>query len=278
MKKRRLILWLAVLVAVPMMAEQAGERLDSLAVPVELNEFVVKGKLTTLTKSGLVYNMASDERAQSENALQSLAYVPLLRVDYDGAITVQGSSSYSLYLNGRPYEMGQISPKAFLESLSASSIEKVEVVTKPDNKKSADANRYIINIVLKSPMIDGYTVNLSGSGNTQPAAKGSALGMVKKGKVDASVSYDYDLYGQRHQPMDITYTERETSGAASNIWQSNAKGNGDWHTHTMRAMLKWQIDSVNTLYADAHGRIQQTNLKTRYVQSELYPDPDAVDI
>jgi hypothetical protein len=260
----------------PLLAMSAATEPDSTQIdePVELSEFVVKGKLTTLTRSGLVYNMASDERAQSENALQSLAYVPLLRVDYDGAITVHGSTSYSLYLNGRPYEPGQTLPKAFLESLPASSIAKVEVITKPDNKQSADANRYIINIVLKSPMLDGYTVNLSGSGNTQPAAKGSAMGMVKKRKVDASVSYDYDLYGQRHQPMDITYTERDAAGTTSNVWQSAAKGNGDWHTHTMRAMIKWQIDSVNALYADVHGRIKQTNLKTRYVQSELYPDAE----
>jgi outer membrane receptor protein involved in Fe transport len=242
---------------------------------VELDEIVVKGKLTTQTKSGLSYNMAADKRAQSENALQSLSYVPLLNVDNDGAITVQGSSSYSLYLNGRPYEMAQTSPKKFLESLPASSIAKVEVMTKPDNSVGADANRYIINIVLKSPVVDGYTINLSGSGNTQPAATGSALAVVKKGNVDASVSYDYDLYGQRHQPLDITYTERDASATPVNIWQNKAKGNGDWHTHTIRAMFKWQMDSINTLYADAHGRIKQTNLKTRYVQSEIYPDTES---
>jgi hypothetical protein len=82
----------------PLLAMSAATEPDSTQIdePVELSEFVVKGKLTTLTRSGLVYNMASDERAQSENALQSLAYVPLLRVDYDGAITVHGSTSYSL--------------------------------------------------------------------------------------------------------------------------------------------------------------------------------------
>ncbi len=244
---------------------------------IELNEIVVKGSLTSLTKSGLVYNMASDSRAQSENALQSLAYVPLLNVDYDGAITVNGSPSYSLYLNGRPYEMAQTSPKAFLESLPASSIAKIEVITNPDNKKSADANRYIINIVLKSPVLDGYTINISGSGNTQPAAKGSALGIIKKGNVDASVSYDYNLYGQRHQPYDNTYCERDASGNPSTGYKVNSNGDGDWHTHTIRAMLKWQIDSLNSLYADAHGLIKQTNMKNRSVQSELYPDADASD-
>ena len=70
-------------------------------------------RLINQTNSGISYNMAANRRAQSENTLQSLSYVPLVNVDADGSISVQGSSSYSLYLNGRPYEMAQTSPKVF---------------------------------------------------------------------------------------------------------------------------------------------------------------------
>lgn len=239
---------------------------------IQLQEVAVVGQLTTQTDNGISYNMAANKRAQSENILQSLAYVPLINVDVDGTISVQGSQSYSLYVNGRPNEMAQTAPKAYLESLPASSIAKVEVITRPDNKYSADANSYIINIVLKSPMVEGYIVNVSGGGNTQPAADGSLLGMIKKGNVDASLNYDYNLNGQRHQPMDVTYTSLNSAGEATEVSKINDVGNGNWHTHTMRAMVKWQIDSLNTLYADAHGRINQTNLTEDLSQSELWPN------
>lgn len=194
--------------------------------------------------------------------------MPLVNVDADGSISVQGSSSYSLYLNGRPYEMAQTSPKVFLESLPASSIKKVEVITHPDNRFGADSQRYILNIVLKQPMLEGYVVNLSAGGNTQPTANGSLMGMIKKNKVDASINYTYNLNGQRHQPTDITYTEKDEKGDITHIWRNDGKGNGDWHTHTVRAMLKWEIDSLNTLYADAHGQILQTNITDSNIQSE----------
>ena len=70
--------------------------------------------------------------------------------------------------------------KFFLESLPASSIKKVEVITHPDNRFGADSQRYILNIVLKQPMLEGYVVNLSAGGNTQPTANGSLMGMIKK--------------------------------------------------------------------------------------------------
>lgn len=238
---------------------------------IELQEVVVAGRLINQTNSGISYNMAANRRAQSENTLQSLSYVPLVNVDADGSISVQGSSSYSLYLNGRPYEMAQTSPKVFLESLPASSIAKVEVITHPDNRFGADSQRYILNIVLKQPVPEGYVVNLGAGGNTQPAADGSLMGMLKKNKVDVAINYTYNLNGQRHQPTDMTYTEKDENGDISHIWRNEGNGDGDWHTHTVRAMLKWEIDSLNTLYADAHGQILQTNITDNNIQSELFP-------
>lgn len=244
---------------------------------IELQEVAVVGRLTTQTDSGISYNMAANRRAQSENTLQSLSYVPLVNVDADGSISVQGSSSYSLYLNGRPYEMAQTSPKIFLESLPASSISKVEVITHPDNKSGTDTQRHILNIVLKDPALEGYVFNIDGGGTTQPTANGSVMGMIKKYKVEAAVNYSYNLNGQRHQPTDMTYTEMDMTGETTHVWRNRGNGNGDWHSHTLRAMLKWEIDSLNTIYADAHGQISQTNITADNVQTEILPVYDVSD-
>ncbi|MDE6866599.1 MAG: hypothetical protein K2J23_04310, partial [Muribaculaceae bacterium] len=113
--------------------ESAGTRLQ---------ELTVTGRLTRQTDSGISYNMSANKRAQQENSLQALSYVPLVSVTPEGMISVQGSPSYSLYLNGRPYDMAQTSPKVFLESLPAADIMRVELITRPDNKYGA-YNRYI---------------------------------------------------------------------------------------------------------------------------------------
>lgn len=242
--------------------ESAGTRLQ---------ELTVTGRLTRQTDSGISYNMSANKRAQQENSLQALSYVPLVSVTPEGMISVQGSPSYSLYLNGRPYDMAQTSPKVFLESLPASDIMRVEVITRPDNKYGAD-NRYILNIVLKQPMLDGYVVNLGGGGSTQPTADGSFMGMIRRNRVNAAISYKYGFNGQHDQPTDITYTERDAQNDVSHIWKNDLKGNGSWHTHTIRAMMKWEIDSVNSIYGDAHGEILRNNFTTHAIESEIFPE------
>ena len=238
---------------------------------IELHEVAVVGRLIKQTDAGISYNMAANLRAQNENTLQALSYVPLVNIDANGTISVSGSSSFSLYLNDRPYEMAQTSPKVFLESLPASSISKIEVITHPDNRFGADAQRYILNIVLKQPVLNGYVFNLAGGVNTQPTANSSVMGMIRKNKVDAAINYTYNLSGQRHQPFDMTYIEKDKSDETTHIWRNDGTGDGNWHSHTVRAMLKWEIDTLNTFYADAHGQILQTNLTDNNVQSELFP-------
>lgn len=248
---------------------------------IELDEVAVTGhaRLTSITDNGFSYKMSANERAQEENTLQSLSYVPLVNVDANGGITVQGSSSYSLYLNGRPYEMAQTSPKAFLETLPASEIAKVEVITNPTSKMGPSAQRYIINIVTKKDMVDGYVMNLGAGGNTQPKVNASLLGMLKKGDIDASVTYDYGLNGQRGQPVVMGYTLPATENTTAQHWTTHMQGNGNWQTHTIRGMVKWQIDSLYTLYADVHGRINTTNTTgTEWNNSdELLPNMEHID-
>lgn len=235
---------------------------DSLSNYSDIEEITVtaRRKEVKLIDNGFSYNMAANSRAQKENTLQALQYVPLINIDFDGKITVQGSSSYSLYLNGKPYDMAQTSPKAFLESLPGSSIARVELITNPTAKYGPGTGRYVINIILKHPLVDGYTVNLAGGGGTQPTAHGSLLAMARKNRVDVSLTYDYDLNGQRNQLFSYV---NEFDDNTSRIVSS--KGNGDWHTHTLRGMAKWAPDSLNTVYADMHGLINANNFTTRSI-------------
>lgn len=238
-----------------------ADSLISIRLPINtlvLDEVVVIGHKnpTKLTTRGLEYQMNENKRAQNENALQALNYVPLVNVDATGSLTVQGSPSFSIYINGRPNEIAQKQPKSFLESLPAADILKVEVITNTTNESGPTASGSILNIVLKQKLVDGYVINVNGGGNTQPSANGSFLGMIKKNRFDASLSYEYDLNGQRSQPVEINHIPSSSTMAE---YTKHLLGDGDWHTHTVRAIIKYSIDSLNTVYADVHGRVAKTD-------------------
>lgn len=243
-----------------------------------LDEVVVSQNLLSVTDNGYVYRMDSNKRAQSENTLQALSYVPLLNVKPDGTISVNGSESYSLFINGRPDEMAQRSPKEFLQSLPAASIARIEIITNPDNTYGADVKGYILNIITKKPFLEGYAVNLDAQGNTQPSADGTITGMFKNRKIDFSIAYNYNYYGQRNQPGDITYLGKNMDGETEDITRIDMTGNGDWHNHTLRAMLKWKPDTLNSLYADVHGLISRTNMTMSNLLNGKMSVPVAKDV
>lgn len=245
---------------------QGSIRLEPLAV--SLGEVVVKGRkrLVKMSDSGLVYDMSNNVRAQSENLLQALRYVPLLEVDAKGVLTVKGNNKYALYLNGRPYEIAQANPTQVLQSIPASKIKKIEVIKETDSRFINTDGTPIVNIITDKKSLEGIYTNLSGGGDAQPKANTGLSVLATKGKVDMSVSYNYSLNGQRDQPITqcYKYADKEV-----NI---DGKGDGDWINHTVRLMTKWHIDSLNVLYADAHARINVTNFTTFWNQTEALND------
>lgn len=81
-----------------------------------LSEVVVQGRkpLITILPNSITYDISRDKIARATNLLLALKRVPLVNIDANDNITVKGSSSYSIYLNGRPYRIAQANPKEVL--------------------------------------------------------------------------------------------------------------------------------------------------------------------
>ncbi|WP_455587322.1 TonB-dependent receptor domain-containing protein [Bacteroides sp.] len=219
----------------------------------ELSEVVITGrkKLIKLSPAGLTYSMKDDPLSQSENLLFALRNVPLVDVDGEGNIKVKGSSNYAIYLNGKSYRIATMNPKEILQSIPASTISRVEVITQPDARYDVDAGVTIINIITEKKQLDGYRVTLTGAGETYPKANGGASLIMVKGKVNLSLGYNYDYTKQVDQP---TFLNRENYQNGDLLSKLNENGTvtGDNQDHTARAMLDIDIDSINSFYADAH--------------------------
>lgn len=235
----------------------------------ELGEVVVNGRryLTHISEGTILYDLNKDERAKGKNLFTALNVVPLLSASATGEITVKGSGTYSVYLNGRPYSLATSSPFTVLSSLSAEKVEAVEVVTDPMLKYGAPDSTPIINIIISKQMFDGLynTTNLSGS--TLPKAHGQELLLASKDNVKFSFSYDYDFSGQHDQMIseEAQYLKGAYSGASSKSL-SDKGGEGNWQWHTIRGIAEWSIDSIRTLYADVHSKIEKTDFKSIYHQ------------
>ena len=232
-----------------------------------LGEVSVVGRkrLIKITHNGLEYDLSKDLAAQSTNLLAALNRVPLVNVDANDNITVKGSTSFSIFLNGHPYRIAQSSPKAVLQSIPVTTVKKIEVIDRINARYGGDVGDAIINIITNQQLFDNYALTLNAGANTQPRANAGLNLMGTYKNIDYSLGYSYALDGQREQP--ITSKSRYAQGSQWQEYNGKGVGDGDWKKHIVRAMLQWRPDTLNTLYLDGHALIEQTNLNTLWQQT-----------
>jgi len=131
-----------------------------------LEEVVVEGTPPAM-EMGIdrkIFNVAQSTLSVGGTATDLLANVPSLQVDMDGTVSLRGSSSVRILINGRESALAGSDVTQFLQSLPANAVERIEVVTNPSSKYDAEGQSGIINIVLKKNTYLGFngSANVSG--------------------------------------------------------------------------------------------------------------------
>ncbi len=147
------------------------ERVDlgtiSLKPSGELLEEVVVQGMPPAMEMGIdrkIFNVAQSTLSVGGTATDLLSNVPSLQVDMDGTVSLRGSSSVRILINGRESALAGSDVTQFLQSLPANAVDRIEVVTNPSSKYDAEGQSGIINIVLKRNTYVGFngTANVSG--------------------------------------------------------------------------------------------------------------------
>ncbi|WP_162428576.1 TonB-dependent receptor domain-containing protein [Pontibacter pudoricolor] len=129
-----------------------------------LNEVqvVIQKPLVEHDADKVTYNAELDPESTTHNALDLLRKVPLLTVDADDNLQLNGNNSYQVLVNGKRSSLFTGNLRDVLKGLPASAIKKVEVVTNPPARYEASGVGGIINIVTHRKSISGYNgaVNL----------------------------------------------------------------------------------------------------------------------
>ncbi len=122
---------------------------------------VAQGKLIENKIDKMVFNAERDVTSQSGVATDVLKKVPQVSVDVDGNVQLAGSGGIRFLINGKPSSAFGSSITDVLQSIPASQIKSIEVITNPGAKYDAAGMGGIINIILKSNTARGYNGNIS---------------------------------------------------------------------------------------------------------------------
>lgn len=158
-----------------------------------LNEVQVTGQRSTmkLEVDRKVFDVASNIANIGMTASEVLDNIPSVEVDNDGNVSLRGSGSVEVWINGRSAGLTSDNMGQVLQQIPSESIDHIEVLDNPSAKFSAEGSSGIINIVLKKDRKAGYYGSVQAGGDTQGGANTGINFNYSSSKVDFFVNVGY---------------------------------------------------------------------------------------
>ncbi len=188
-----------------------------------------------------VVNVDQDIMAQGGTAVTALENTPSVQVDIDGNVSLRGSSSFTVLIDGRP---SVLEGSDALQQIPASAIEKIEIITNPSAKYDPDGVSGIINVVMKEKVDRG----LNGIAN-------AAIGSNNSYNLDFLLNYKYK---KLNYYVGADYRRRAMEGSRKSRQETYTDTTNEYRTSTgirdrhrtgygFRAGADYYINDMTTL-------------------------------
>lgn len=196
-----------------------------------------------------VFNAEKNTTSAGGSATDVLQNVPSVSVDADGNVSLRGKSDVTILIDGKPATLLGTDVASALQSLPASSIESVEVITNPSAKYDAQGSTGIINIVTKKDGRLGVNGNITLGAGTRDKYNGNFGLNVRKGKWNLFLNSSFRL----NSNFNNVTTERHDNNVSGVATQSF-----DTYEHVPRH-FNGNFNSIGATYdADKYNSITVT--------------------
>lgn len=176
---------------------------------VEGESVVVERERTTMEYKidKKVINVGQDLTSSSGSAVEVLENVPSVSVDIEGNVELRGSSNFTVLIDNRP---SILDANDALQTIPASTIDNIEIITNPSAAYDPDGVTGIINIITKKSKLEG----VSGIANLNAGMLGELGG-------DFLINYRNDRYTAY---ISAAYRSRAFEGSDSSLTRTTLNG------------------------------------------------------
>ncbi|MET3034656.1 outer membrane beta-barrel family protein [Chryseobacterium sp. NRRL B-14859] len=146
-----------------------------------------------------VFNINNSSMSLGTNLFDALQQVPMIRADENSGISITGKSNVSVMINDRIINLSSSELISYLKSLNSNDVDKIEVITSPPAKYSAQGNSGLINIVLKKDNTQGFKGTYSSSviSRTWNSFNNNLNLSYKKNKLYTNLKLRYEDYRKK---------------------------------------------------------------------------------
>lgn len=234
---------------------------DTVPKKISLQEILVRGKKPPVNfkLDRQIFRAGEFANAANGSAVDLIRNLPSVAVNANGEITVRGSSSFLVLINGKPT---QGDPAFVLSQLAASTIENIEVISSPGAAFDADGKSGVINIITKTAQEQGLLIQanlmqgtppLNDYDNqryTDPQRRSADVSLAyQKGKWDLSTGFNYlrnDMAGYREGDVYTVIGNTKTS------FPSNGERSFKRYNYGGRLAVAYEINANNKIEAGAY--------------------------
>ncbi|MCX2741781.1 outer membrane beta-barrel protein [Pontibacter anaerobius] len=233
-------------------ALEAGKPADLGKLPIassakQLQEVEVTAEKMLISQDidKISYNVEFDPESKTLTALDMLRKVPMLSLDSEENIQLNGSRNYKVLVNGRNSTLFARNPKDVFKSMPANSIKRIEVITDPPAKYDAEGIGGIINVVTHNETSNGYNGSVSLTQSWPGSRFGSGNIKAKVGKFGISA---YGGVSDFNTPVQNSYFERFDKNTGTELLQ-RSNGSSESRYKYFDSEMSYEIDTLNLLSA-----------------------------
>lgn len=181
-----------------------------------LNTVTISGekKVVELKVDKKVFNVEKNITSAGGSATDVLQNVPSVSVDGDGSLSLRGKGNVTVLIDGKPATLLGADVTSALQSLPASSIESVEVITNPSARYDAQGTTGIINIITKKDGRRGVNGTATLGAGTRDKYNGNVGLNLRKGNLNVFLNSSFRL----NRTFNNITTQRQDVGADGNSY------------------------------------------------------------
>jgi outer membrane receptor protein involved in Fe transport len=213
-----------------------------------VDEVVVKGEKSTYINSidRKVFNVGKDLISSTGSVSDLLQNVPSVTVDIDGVVSLRGSESVMILINGKPSALMNANRAAVLQQLPANSIEKIEVITNPSAKYKPDGTSGIINIVLKKDKNLGLNGTVTVNAGNNERFNGNFTANYNPGRLNVFASYSF-RQDDRLRYIDNARTKIDSATGTKNYYYLNSTEHSRPFSNIISTGADYRINDHNKI-------------------------------
>ena len=214
-------------------------------------EVVTMRQLVKTMDDRVSYNVQADPEARTSTVLDMLRKVPLVSVDGQDNVRVNGGS-FKIYKNGHPDPALSSNPREVLRAMPASMIKRIEVITEPGARYDAEGATAILNIVtVEGVRIEGVNGTVSAALNTFGTPNASAYVAARAGKFTLGTTGFFQKQAHRQfASEDETWTTYQDTGTT--MYNRYRNKQPAW-VYSLDLNASLEIDSLNLITASFGG-------------------------